>query len=159
LNVRQLRAILAAFDDDMEVSVAPQLGVHFVGRDAGVNCPHPLQQYEIKDSHVVGVVDQETLRVVERRVVLAFEQPESRPPEITDELRKKFISFREAYSLAQNRLTRQGAAASQVAAGAWEAANMAAPLTNEEIRVYSMLHVSVQNVLRGELMLPRIHRS
>lgn len=152
MNIKELRSLLVAFDDDVELYAAPEIRMEMAGKDVEINVPHPLEQHELTKLHVVGVVDQQTGDVTERRVVLAFDQPEHPPEIISDELRQKFIRFREAYMLAQSKLTEDGADSRMIAVGSWEAARRAEPLTNDELRIYNKFHVAVHNVSKGNLI-------
>ena len=84
MNVGELRKILAAFDDDLEVCVSPRIRVTVVGQDRDLDSPHPKKHFEIKAHHVVGQVGVENGEVTRRYIVLAFDDPDvslSRPTE------------------------------------------------------------------------------
>jgi hypothetical protein len=146
MNVKELRASLAAFDDDVEVLAAAEIRMNLTGRDIEIDVPHPLEQHEIKKLHVVGHVDRETGDVEQRCVVLAFAKPELPAETISDELRQRFIKFREEYLYALDKLHTEGADGRSAASGAWEAARQAVPLSREELQVYNKLHVAIENV-------------
>ena len=146
MNVKELRASLAAFDDDVEVLVAAEIRMNLTNSDREIVVPHPLEQHEIKKLNVVGHVDRETGKVAERCVVLAFAKAEHPAETISDELRQRFIKFREEYLYALNKLHTEGADGCSAASGAWEAARRAVPLSCEELQVYNKLHVAIENV-------------
>lgn len=76
MNVGELRKILAAFDDDLEVCVSPRIRIKVVGQDRELDSPHPKKHFEIKAHHVVGQVGVEDGEVMRRYVVLAFDDPD-----------------------------------------------------------------------------------
>ena len=149
MKVKDLRSQLAAFDDDVEVLAAPQIRMEFAGRGLELNVPHPLEQFTISKLHIVGHVEQGTGDVTERCVVLAFEQPDAPPEMITEELRKKFIRFREAYQLAQSMLVADGLDPVRVDNGAWEIARRAEMLTADELDLFRKMHNALLNVKRS----------
>jgi hypothetical protein len=74
MNVRTLRSRLAAFDDDMEVHIAPSISAERIGEGRNVRVPHPLRQRPLADLSVVGDIDTHDYSVGTRRVVLVFDE-------------------------------------------------------------------------------------
>ena len=144
MNVRELRASLAAFDDDVEVFAAPEIRMKLAGKGVEIDIPHPLEQHKVKKLHVVGNVDRGTGKVGKRCVVLAVAKPEHPAETISDELRQRFIKFREEYLYALQQLHTEGADGCAAAAGAWEAARGAVALSSDELLLYNKLHVALE---------------
>lgn len=70
--------------------------------------------------------------------------------DLTSELRRKFIAFREAYLATEQRLIEQDMQGAVIAVRVWEEARVAVPLTPEELILYKKL-VAMHSVNGGVL--------
>ncbi len=74
MNVKTLRARLAAFDDDTEVCIAPLMTATRIGEGREMLVPHPLRHFSLVNLSIVGDIDDARSSADNRRVVLTFDE-------------------------------------------------------------------------------------
>ena len=75
MTVGELRNLLVAFDDNMEIFASPEIRVDVISENRSIDAPHPQIHREINDLHIVGDVDTGTFEVTKRYIVLAYSNP------------------------------------------------------------------------------------
>lgn len=73
MNVGDLRSRLSAFDDDIEVYLAPEIVATRIGENIQSKVPHPIHQFPVIELHVVGDIDAVNHSTGKLRVVLVFD--------------------------------------------------------------------------------------